>query len=236
MSCSAWQAEGGVLLGTPLCSGCAGLRLQASKKLQEDVQKCSKAMPSPCFSVMAALQGKLETQARKTCSGMSNWKITTSGKSYIELLEDQREELVYLTADSEDTLEELDPIKLYIIGGLVDRNRHKNVCANRAAEQVSCPLDHGKHASAEMAKAPPTSCRAAVAWPLHERVQASSHLLLHRAAGSRGLMHHAPCQLAAHSCTVDVTMPWPGSHRRVASLCGCSQGAGLLCLLSRSPS
>ena len=104
------------------------------------MQKFSKAMSLPCFSVMAALQGKLETQARKTCSGMTNWKITTSGKPYIELLKDQKEELIYLTADSEDTLEELDPKKLYIIGGLVDRNRHKNVCANRAAEQVRCHM------------------------------------------------------------------------------------------------
>ena len=103
-----------------------------------------KATSLPCFSVMAGLQGKLETQARRTCSGMANWKITKSREPYIELLKDQKEELVYLTADSEDTLEELDPKKLYIIGGLVDRNRHKNVCANRAAEQVSWPLDHGK--------------------------------------------------------------------------------------------
>ena len=140
----------------------------ASRRLQEYLQKCSRATSLPCFTLMAALQGKLETQARKTCSGMTNWKITTSGKPYIELLKDQKEELVYLTADSEDTLEELDPKKLYIIGGLVDRNRHKNVCANRAAEQVSCPLDHVKHASAEITVASPTSCRAAAVSPLHQ--------------------------------------------------------------------
>lgn len=127
--------------------------------------KCFTSMFLPCFKVMAVLQGKLETQVRKTCSGMTNWKITTSGKPYIELLKDQKEELVYLTADSEDTLIELDPKKLYIIGGLVDRNRHRNVCANRAAEQVSCLLEHGKHASVEMTVTSLISCRAAVTRP-----------------------------------------------------------------------
>lgn len=35
------------------------------------------------------------------------------------------QELVYLSADSEEELTELDPNHVYIIGGLVDRNRHK---------------------------------------------------------------------------------------------------------------
>lgn len=44
-------------------------------------------------------------------------------------------EVVYLTSDSPDTLTELKPHHTYIIGGLVDKNRHKGICYKRAAEK-----------------------------------------------------------------------------------------------------
>lgn len=44
-------------------------------------------------------------------------------------------EVVYLTSDSPDTLTELRPYSTYIIGGLVDRNRHKGICYKRARDR-----------------------------------------------------------------------------------------------------
>lgn len=39
---------------------------------------------------------------------------------------------VYLTADTEEELETLEPGMTYIIGGIVDKNRYKDLCLNRA--------------------------------------------------------------------------------------------------------
>lgn len=43
--------------------------------------------------------------------------------------------LVYLTSDSPHTLTCLSPYTSYIIGGIVDKNRHKGLCYKRACEQ-----------------------------------------------------------------------------------------------------
>lgn len=44
-------------------------------------------------------------------------------------------EIVYLSSDSPNTLTELKPYSTYIIGGLVDKNRHKGICYKQATER-----------------------------------------------------------------------------------------------------
>jgi tRNA (guanine9-N1)-methyltransferase len=44
-------------------------------------------------------------------------------------------EVVYLTSDSPHTLERLQPYSTYIIGGLVDKNRHKGICYKTACDR-----------------------------------------------------------------------------------------------------
>ncbi|KAI9820877.1 MAG: tRNA (guanine(9)-N(1))-methyltransferase [Thelocarpon impressellum] len=44
-------------------------------------------------------------------------------------------ELVYLTSDSPETLTVLRPHGVYVVGGLVDKNRHKGICYKRALDR-----------------------------------------------------------------------------------------------------
>jgi tRNA (guanine9-N1)-methyltransferase len=44
-------------------------------------------------------------------------------------------EIVYLTSDSPHTLERLQPYSTYIVGGLVDKNRHKGICYKTACDR-----------------------------------------------------------------------------------------------------
>ncbi|KAF2641203.1 hypothetical protein P280DRAFT_498092 [Massarina eburnea CBS 473.64] len=44
-------------------------------------------------------------------------------------------EVIYLSAESDVTLERLEANSTYIIGGLVDKNRHKGICHKRAMER-----------------------------------------------------------------------------------------------------
>ncbi|KAK6543205.1 tRNA (guanine(9)-N(1))-methyltransferase [Orbilia ellipsospora] len=63
-------------------------------------------------------------------------KITITEKDYDISTEGTNvENIIYLSSDSADTLEALEEGKTYIVGGIVDKNRYKGLCFNKATKQ-----------------------------------------------------------------------------------------------------
>ncbi|KAG9243858.1 guanine-N(1)--methyltransferase [Calycina marina] len=87
------------------------------------------------------LRGLSEQLRGNTCSGHVSGKteeendssgIPAKQSSRLKLKEPS---VVYLTADSPHTLERLSPYTTYVIGAIVDKNRHKGLCYKRACER-----------------------------------------------------------------------------------------------------
>ncbi|KAI4296059.1 hypothetical protein L6164_036049 [Bauhinia variegata] len=89
---------------------------------------------SPAHLWLTGCNGEMGNQLKRI-PGFDKWIIEKEDRSYVEALQDRKENLVYLTADSDTVLEELDLKKIYIIGGLVDRNRWKGITMKKAQEQ-----------------------------------------------------------------------------------------------------
>lgn len=89
---------------------------------------------SPGHLWLTGCHGEMEIQLQRL-PGFDKWIIEKENRPYVEAFQDRKEHLVYLTADSENILEEMDPTKIYIVGGLVDRNRWKGITMKKAEEQ-----------------------------------------------------------------------------------------------------
>ncbi|KAF4668652.1 tRNA methyltransferase 10 [Perkinsus olseni] len=81
------------------------------------------------------LDGDMHQHLKKN-SGLANWTCFTMDHRPLSTIcvEEHQQQFVYLTADSEDTMWSFEPNVVYIIGGLVDKNRHKNITKDKAAE------------------------------------------------------------------------------------------------------
>ncbi len=88
----------------------------------------------PCKLVLCGLKDVMG-QEMSNLSGFENWIVGKEEEGYIDVMSERKQDLVYLTADSENVIEKFEPSKAYIIGGIVDRNRHKNVCYEKAKSQ-----------------------------------------------------------------------------------------------------
>lgn len=95
----------------------------------------NKTADKPAHMVLTSFTGTVASTAKKMISGFDNWFITRTPDHYLDYFKadnGDRGRLVYLTADSENELTELDDSKIYVIGGLVDHNKYKGLCERQA--------------------------------------------------------------------------------------------------------
>lgn len=122
------------------------LDLEFGHLMQEKEMRSMAKQLSFCYSAntkaqiparlhLTGLDGRMGEIARKACSGFENWAVISTEESYLELLADRKKDLVYLTADSEHELEDFKEEDIYVIGGIVDRNRYKNLTLDKANAQ-----------------------------------------------------------------------------------------------------
>ncbi|OJJ99312.1 hypothetical protein ASPACDRAFT_79228 [Aspergillus aculeatus ATCC 16872] len=83
----------------------------------------------------------LEEDFVEAAEKAKEWMVVPDGGRFEGVFADKADtkpedgEVVYLSSDSPHTLTELKPFSTYIIGGLVDKNRHKGICYKQAVER-----------------------------------------------------------------------------------------------------
>eukprot|EP00039_Didymoeca_costata_P006475 m.90551 g.90551 ORF g.90551 m.90551 type:complete len:300 (-) comp13271_c0_seq7:1260-2159(-) len=97
-----------------------------SKKLMNQVIRCyseNRKLEKGLDYYLTSLTGRCREKFVQ--QNGSQWDLEHHEKSYLEVF--NKEELVYLSSESENVLLELDDSKVYVIGGLVDHNKHKGL-------------------------------------------------------------------------------------------------------------
>ena len=101
----------------------------------------------PCHLTFCHLPKDCKT--RQICcdksEGFANYILNFSQKSLIDTFENRKQDLVYLTPDSDNLLEDIEDNKIYVIGGLVDDSVKKLSSLSFAKDQglttAKLPID-----------------------------------------------------------------------------------------------
>jgi len=120
--------------------------------LSNQVRYCyaaNKSSHNPVHLSVSSLSGATYGNLTKVCGFPDQWRaFTCSDKPLLEL-HPEKSNVVYLTSDSDYTLEHLDNTKTYVIGGIVDRNRLKGLTTVKAKElgitTARLPIDEYLH-------------------------------------------------------------------------------------------
>lgn len=103
---------------------------------------------NPCQLYFTSMKGKMRQACESKNTGYNNWDVNISEEDYLETIQKThgqdrdkiKENIIYLSGDSDETLPEVEQLlkdesKIFVIGGLVDHNRLKNLCKDRARDR-----------------------------------------------------------------------------------------------------
>ncbi|KAI8387021.1 guanine-1-methyltransferase-domain-containing protein [Blakeslea trispora] len=108
----------------------ASLRQQIGRCYAANVRAKKESMKM----TLTSLDNTLETVMDDKSPSWKNWRyFEATSEDYLDRF--KKEDLVYLTADSDQVAEELEEGKTYIIGGIVDKNRYKSLCYDKAVKE-----------------------------------------------------------------------------------------------------
>jgi tRNA (guanine9-N1)-methyltransferase len=107
----------------------------------------NRRVDAPCLLAATSVTGQTRSHLERV-AGFSEWGargFACTSEPLEDFYQARRSDLVYLSSDSEHVLQELDPSKIYIIGGIVDRNRLQRATIQRAQSlqitTAKLPLD-----------------------------------------------------------------------------------------------
>ncbi|XP_054153251.1 tRNA methyltransferase 10 homolog A-like [Oppia nitens] len=115
------------------------------KKLVKQIGRCyavNRHSSSPTQLYITSITSKIKEVFEKSQPGFTNWDAICLDKHWTQVFDDKQTKVIYMTSDSEHTIPDPKVICdandfVFIIGGLVDHNRHKGLC-HRLAVEKSC--------------------------------------------------------------------------------------------------
>ena len=129
-------------------------KLMSDKELTHLAQQLSrvyginKKANNPCHLTFCHLPKNSKTNqiCCEKSDGFANYILNFSEESLLDTFESRKEDIVYLTPDSPNLLEDIEGNKIYVIGGLVDDSVKKSTSLNFAQQHnlktAKLPIDN----------------------------------------------------------------------------------------------
>lgn len=117
----------------------------------------NRRLKSPLNMCFTSFEGVMKNEMAERHQGYDNWDIKFYSEPFTEILASgkandkcrTKDDVVYLSSESDNVLQDFDVKKIYVIGGLVDHNLHKGLCHKIAVEagvsHARLPIDEFIH-------------------------------------------------------------------------------------------